>query len=73
MLPGTLRLEHDRDHCVRNDLSTHHPTNGLPCHAPLITDEESVLRIIHREVAVATHLLVSLLEAPQLRVETAMA
>ena len=33
-------------------------------------DEECVLRIIHMGIAVVTHLLVSLLEAPQVRVKT---
>ena len=45
----------------------------IPCHAPLSVNKEWVFRIIHRGIAVATRLLVSFLEAPQVRVEIAMA
>ena len=54
-------------------VSSHCLTEGLPCHTPFCADKECVLCIIHREIAVATHLLVSLLKAPQVRVKTAMA
>ena len=39
----------------------------------MFADEECVLCIIHRGIAVITHLLVSLLKALQVRVKTAMA
>ena len=71
--PEPLRLEHERDHRVRSNLVAHCLTEGLPCHTPFFADEESVLRIIHRGIAVVTRLLDSLLEAPQVCVETAMA
>ena len=47
-------------------------TEGLPCRTLLCADEECVLCIIHREIAVTTHLLVSFLKAPQVRVKTAI-
>ena len=68
-----FRLEHERDHRVRSKLGTHRLTEDLPSHTPFFADEECVLRVIHREIAVATRLLVSLLKATQVRVETAMA
>ena len=71
--PKPLRLEHQRDHRVRGELGTHCLTEGLPCRAPLCADEECVLCIIHRGIAVITHLLVSLLKALQVRFKTAMA
>ena len=71
--PELLKLEHERDHRVRSKLSTHCLTKGLPCHTPFCADEECVPCGIHRKIAVATHLLVSLLKALQLRVKTAMA
>ena len=71
--PEPLRLEHQRDHRIRIKLVTHCLTEGLPCHTPFCTDEECVLCGIHWEIAVATHLLVSLLDAPQVRGKTAMA
>ena len=61
-----------RDHRFKSKFGTHCLTNGLVYHAPLNADEEYVLRIIHREIAVATRLLVSLVETPQVRVETAI-
>ena len=54
-------------------LGSHCLTEGLPCHAPLGAVGDCGLCIIHREIAVATHLLVSLLKAPQARVKTAIA
>ena len=71
--PVPLRLEHEGDHCVRSELGTHCLTEGLPCHTPFCANEECVLCIIHREIAVATHLFVSLIKAPHVRVKTAMA
>ena len=68
-----LRLEHQRDHRVRSELGTHYLTEELPCHATFCADEYCVLCIIHREIALATHLLVSLLKAPQVRVKTSIA
>ena len=56
-----LRLEHPRDHRFSSKFGTHCLTNGLPWHAPLSADEECVLRITPRVIAVATRLLVSLL------------
>ena len=53
-------------------LGTHCLTEGLSYHTSFCADEERVLRGIHREIAVAKH-LVSLPEAPQVRVKTAMA
>ena len=58
---------------VRSELGTHCLIEGLPCHTPFCSEEEYVLCIIHREIAVATHLLVSLLKAPQVRIKTVMA
>ena len=72
MLPDTFRLKHERNHCVRSELNTHRPTNGLPCHAPLGADEDSVLSIVHRRTAVATRLIISLLKALQVRIKAAM-
>ena len=68
--PNPFRLDHQRDHRIRSQLSTHCLTDGLPCRDPLCADEECVLCIIHRGIAVTTHLLVSFLKAPQVRVET---
>ena len=71
--PDPSRLERQRNHRVRDELSTHCLADGDPCHAPLCADEESVLRIIQRGIAVTTHLLASLFRAPQVRAKTAMA
>ena len=71
--PDPFRLEHQRGHRVRSELGTYCLTYGLSCHAPLCAHKECVLYIIHREIAVATQHLVSLLKAPEVRVKTAMA
>ena len=55
---------------VRSELVTHCLTEGHPCHTLFYADEECVL---FREIAVATHLLVSRLKALQVCVETAIA
>ena len=57
----------------KSKLGTHRLTEDLPSHTPFCPDKECVLCVIHQEIAVATRLLVSLLKAPQVRVETAMA
>ena len=62
-------LEHERSHRVRSELSTHCPTNGLPCHAPLGADKEYVLCIIHMGTAVSTRLIVCLFKALQVRIK----
>ena len=46
--PEPLRLEHERDHRIRSRFGTHHPIYNLPCHAPLGTGEECVIRIIYK-------------------------
>ena len=66
-------LRHERDHRDRSKPGTHCLTESLPCHTPFCADEECVLCSIHREIAVATRHLVSLLKEPQVRVKTAIA
>ena len=60
--PVLLRLEHERDHRVRSEIGNQCLTEGLPCHTAFCADEECVLRIIHREITVAKHLVVSFLK-----------
>ena len=71
--PDPFKMEHQRDRRVRRELSTYCLTDGLPCLALHCAYEECVLPIIHRVIAVATHLLVSLLIAPQIRLKIAVA
>ena len=72
VFPKVFKLEHERNHCVRNEFSTHRPTNGLPCHAPPGADKDCVLRIVYKGTIVATHPFVFFLEAHQVCVKTAM-
>ena len=71
--PFLFRLEHERDHRIRGELSAHCPTDRLRFSAPPGTDKECVLCIVHKGSAVATRLVVSLLEALQVRIKAAMA
>ena len=57
---------------VMSELGIHCLTEVLPCRTPFCLDKECVLCLIHREIAVATLLLVCLVKAPQIRVKTAM-
>ena len=70
MLPENLKLEHQRNHRVKSEFSTHRPTNDLPCWAPAGTD--CFFCIIHRGTAVATRLIVSFLKVLQVRIKAAM-
>ena len=67
VLPDTVRLEDERYHYVRNDPSTHCPTD-----TPRLPKTKSVLRIVYRETALATRLMVFLLKAFQVRIEANM-
>ena len=49
------------------------PTDSLPFSAPPGTDKERVLCIVHKGSAVATRLIISFLEALQVRIEATMA
>ena len=71
--PFLFRLEHEGDHRVRGELCAHCPTDSLPCHAPPGIDKECVLCIVHKGSAVATRLIVSFLEALQVRIKATMA
>ena len=54
-------------------MCAHCPTDSLPFRAPPGTDKECVLCIFHKGSAVATRLIVSFLEAIQVRIKTTMA
>ena len=71
--PYLFRLEHERDHRVRSELCTHCPTNSLPFRAPPGTSKECVLCIFYEGSAVAKRLIVSFLEALQVRIKATMA
>ena len=71
--PFLFRLEHERDHRVRGELCAHFPTDSLSCHAPPGTEKECVVYIVHKGSAVATRLVVSFLEALQVRIKAAIA
>ena len=71
--PYLFRLEHERDHRVRSELCAHCPTDSLPFGAPPGTDKECVLCIFHKGSAVATRIIVSFLEALQVRIKATMA
>ena len=71
--PYWFRLEHERDHGDRSELSAHCPNDRIPCHAPPGAGKESVLCIFHKGSAVATRLIVSFLEALQVRIKATMA
>ena len=55
------------------ELCTHCPTHSLPFRAPPGTDRECVLCIFHKGTAVAARLIVSILEALQVRIKATMA
>ena len=54
-------------------LCAHCPTDSLPFRAQPGTDKERVLCIFHKGSAVATRLIVSFLEALQVRIKATMA
>ena len=62
-----------RDHRVRSELCAHCPTTNLPFRVPPGTDKECMLCIFHKGPAVATRLIVSFLEALQVRIKATMA
>ena len=68
-----VQTGHERDHCVRTELYAHCPTDSLPCHASPGTDKECVLYIVRKGSAVATRLIVSFLEALQVRIKATIA
>ena len=71
--PFWFRLEHERDHHVRGELCARFPTDSLFCHIPPGTEKECVLCIVHKGSAVATRLVVTSLEALQVRIEATIA
>ena len=73
MHPYLFRLEHERDKYVRNELCAHCPTDSLPCDALPGTDKECVLCIVRKGSLVVTRLIVSFLEALQVRIKATMA
>ena len=54
-------------------MRAHGPTDSLPFHALPGTDKEFVLCIVHKGSAVVTRLIVSFLEALQVRIKATMA
>ena len=66
-------MEHERHHRVRGELCAYFPTDSPSYHAPPGTEKECMLCIVHKGSAVATRLVVSLLEALQVRIKAAMA
>ena len=54
-------------------MCAHCPTDSLPFRAPTGTDKKCVLCIFHKGTAVATRLIVSFLEALQVRIKATMA
>ena len=71
--PYLFRLEHERDHRVRSELCAHCPTDSLPFRAPPGADKECVLCMFHKGTVVAARLIVSFLEALQVRIKATMA
>ena len=71
--PYLFRLEHERDHRVRSELCAHCPTDSHPFRAPPGTDKEYVLCIFQKGPTVATRLIVSFLEAVQVRIKATIA
>ena len=66
--PYLFRLEHARDHRVRSEFCADCSIESFPFRAPPGTDKECVLWIFHKGSAVATRLIVSFLEAFQVRI-----
>ena len=64
---------HEGNHRVMSELCAHCTTDSLSCNALTGTDKECVLCILHKGSAVATRLIVSFLEALQVRIKSTMA